>query len=94
VKPGKDNKSDWFLSGRLLTEPVMGTDFWFGTVGLVLLTGIFSVLGGLKGILTISVLLPNIHIKHGFTCFSMLEEQIAEVGNKRNGWHFVNSPGV
>jgi Na+/proline symporter len=93
VKPGKDNKSDWFLSGRLLPEPVMGTDFWFGTVGLVLLTGIFSVPASLRGILTNSVLLPNIQIKHGFTCFSGFGEQIAEVGNRWNGWHVVNSPG-
>lgn len=34
----------------------MGIDFWYGAIGLVLLTGIFTVLGGMKGIMTISVI--------------------------------------
>ena len=94
LKPGKDNPGDYFLSGRIFPESVIGMDFWFGCIGLVLQTGIFTVLGGLKGIITISVLLPNINIKHGFTCFSGLEEQITEVGYKWIGWHVVNSSGV
>jgi SSS family solute:Na+ symporter len=34
----------------------MGIDFWYGAIGLVLLTGIFTVLAGMKGIMTISVI--------------------------------------
>jgi hypothetical protein len=94
LKSGKDNPSDYFLSGRIFPGSVMGIDLRNGAIGLLLQTGIFTQPGGLKGILTISVLLPNIHIKHGFTDFSVLEEQIGAVGNKWIGWHVVNSPGV
>lgn len=33
-------------------------------------------------------------IKHEFTCFLRIKEQIAEDGNRWNGWHVVNSQGV
>lgn len=90
VKPGKVNTIGCFLSGRILPDSMM--DIWYKPVGLALLNLLFTMHGGLKGILTNSVQLLYIHIKQGFTCFSGFEEQIAEVGNRRNGWHVVNSP--
>jgi solute:Na+ symporter, SSS family len=44
------------FTGGIYLESVMGIDFWTGAVGLVLLTGIFTVSGGMKGIMTISVI--------------------------------------
>ncbi len=42
--------------GGIFLQSVLGIDFWYGAIGLVLLTGIFTVLGGMKGIMTISVI--------------------------------------
>ncbi|NTV83757.1 MAG: sodium/solute symporter [Bacteroidales bacterium] len=44
------------FTGGIFLQSVMGIDFWYGAIGLVLLTGIFTVLGGMKGIMTISVI--------------------------------------
>jgi solute:Na+ symporter, SSS family len=43
------------FTGGIFLQSVLGIDFWYGAIGLVLLTGIFTVLGGMKGIMTISV---------------------------------------
>jgi solute:Na+ symporter, SSS family len=44
------------FTGGIFLQSVMGIDFWYGAVGLVLLTGVFTVLAGMKGIMTISVI--------------------------------------
>jgi solute:Na+ symporter, SSS family len=44
------------FTGGIFLHSVMGIDFWYGAVGLVLLTGVFTVLAGMKGIMTISVI--------------------------------------
>lgn len=44
------------FTGGIFLQSVMGIDFWIGAIGLVLLTGIFTVLAGMKGIMTISVI--------------------------------------
>ena len=44
------------FTGGIFLQAVLGINFWYGAVGLVLLTGIFTVLGGMKGIMTISVI--------------------------------------
>lgn len=44
------------FTGGIFLQSVIGIDFWYGAIGLVLLTGIFTVLGGMKGIMTISVI--------------------------------------
>ncbi len=43
------------FTGGIFLQSVLGIDFWYGAIGLVLLTGIFTVLGGMKGIMTISL---------------------------------------
>jgi solute:Na+ symporter, SSS family len=44
------------FTGGIFLQSVLGIDFWYGAIGLVLLTGIFTVLAGMKGIMTISVI--------------------------------------
>jgi len=44
------------FTGGIFLQSVIGIDFWYGAIGLVLLTGIFTVLAGMKGIMTISVI--------------------------------------
>ena len=55
------------FTGGIFLQSVMGIDFWVGAIGLVLLTGVFTVLGGMKGIMTISVIQAPILILGAIT---------------------------
>jgi solute:Na+ symporter, SSS family len=55
------------FTGGIFLQSVLGIDFWYGAIGLVLLTGIFTVFGGMKGIMTISVIQTPILIGGAFT---------------------------
>jgi solute:Na+ symporter, SSS family len=55
------------FTGGIFLQSVIGIDFWYGAIGLVLLTGIFTVFGGMKGIMTISVIQTPILIIGAFT---------------------------
>jgi len=55
------------FTGGIFLQSVMGIDFWTGAIGLVLLTGVFTVLGGMKGIMTISVIQTPILIAGALT---------------------------
>jgi len=55
------------FTGGIFLESVLGIDFWTGAIGLVLLTGVFTVFGGMKGIMKISVIQTPILIGGAFT---------------------------
>lgn len=55
------------FTGGIFLQSVMGIDFWTGAIGLVLLTGVFTVLGGMKGIMKISVIQAPILILGAIT---------------------------
>jgi solute:Na+ symporter, SSS family len=55
------------FTGGIFLQAVLGINFWYGAIGLVLLTGIFTVLGGMKGIMTISVIQTPILILGAIT---------------------------
>ena len=55
------------FTGGIFLQSVIGIDFWYGAIGLVLLTGIFTVLGGMKGIMTVSVIQTPILIVGSIT---------------------------
>jgi SSS family solute:Na+ symporter len=55
------------FTGGIFLQSVIGINFWYGAIGLVLLTGIFTVVGGMKGIMTISVIQTPILIIGAFT---------------------------
>ncbi|MDR1341878.1 MAG: sodium:solute symporter [Prevotellaceae bacterium] len=42
------------FTGGIFMESLLGLPFWYGAVGLVLLTGVFTVFGGMKGVMTLS----------------------------------------
>lgn len=44
------------FTGGIFLEAVLGINFWTAAIGLVLLTGIFTVMGGMKGIMLVSVI--------------------------------------
>lgn len=55
------------FTGGIFLESVLGINFWVGAIGLVLLTGIFTVFAGMKGIMTISTIQTPILIVGAFT---------------------------
>jgi len=42
------------FTGGIFLQSLLGLPFWYGAIGLVLLTGIFTVAGGMKGVMTLS----------------------------------------
>ncbi|MDP4226531.1 MAG: sodium:solute symporter [Bacteroidota bacterium] len=76
------------FTGGIFLQSVMGIDFWYGAIGLVLLTGIFTVLGGMKGIMTISVVQAPILIAGAITIL-ILGLLKAGGGCLLDGWQAV-----
>lgn len=76
------------FTGGIFLQSVMGIDFWYGAIGLVLLTGIFTVLGGMKGIMTISVVQVPILIAGAITIL-ILGLLKAGGGCLLDGWQAV-----
>jgi SSS family solute:Na+ symporter len=74
------------FTGGIFLQSVMGINFWYGAIGLVLLTGIFTVLGGMKGIMTISVIQAPILILGAFTILILALLKVGG-GHIINGWH-------
>ena len=74
------------FTGGIFLQSVMGINFWYGAIGLVLLTGIFTVLGGMKGIMTISVIQAPILILGAFTILILALLKVGD-GHIINGWH-------
>jgi SSS family solute:Na+ symporter len=42
------------FTGGIFLESLLGLPFWYGAIGLIVLTGIFTVFGGMKGVMTLS----------------------------------------
>jgi SSS family solute:Na+ symporter len=76
------------FTGGIFLESVIGIDFWYGAIGLVLITGVFTVLGGMKGIMTISVIQTPILI---FGAITILILGLLKVGGGGiwDGWNEV-----
>lgn len=74
------------FTGGIFLQSVMGINFWYGAIGLVLLSGVFTVLGGMKGIMTISVIQAPILILGAFTILILALLKVGD-GNMVNGWH-------
>ena len=54
------------FTGGIFMESLLGLPFWYGAIGLILLTGIFTVLGGMKGVMTLSAIQTPILILGSF----------------------------
>ena len=76
------------FTGGIFLQSVLGIDFWYGAIGLVLLTGIFTVFGGMKGIMTISVIQTPILILGAFTILALGLLKLGG-GGLIEGWHEV-----
>jgi len=76
------------FTGGIFLSSVIGINFWYGAIGLVLLTGIFTVLAGMKGIMTISVIQTPILII-GAIIILILGLLKVGGGGLIDGWHEV-----
>ncbi|HCE58444.1 MAG TPA: SSS family transporter [Prolixibacteraceae bacterium] len=54
------------FTGGIFMESLLGLPFWYGAIGLIVLTGIFTVLGGMKGVMTLSAIQTPILIIGSF----------------------------
>jgi SSS family solute:Na+ symporter len=54
------------FTGGIFMESLLGLPFWYGAIGLVLLTGMFTVFGGMKGVMTLSKIQTPILIVGSF----------------------------
>ena len=76
------------FTGGIFLQTVLGIDFWYGAIGLVLLTGIFTVIGGMKGIMLISVVQTPILIVGAFTILILGLLKVGG-GGLLDGWNVV-----
>jgi SSS family solute:Na+ symporter len=54
------------FTGGIFLQSLLGLPFWYGAIGLVLLTGVFTVFGGMKGVMAISTIQTPILIIGSF----------------------------
>jgi len=54
------------FTGGIFLESLLGLPFWYGAIGLIVITGIFTVLGGMKGVMTLSAIQTPILIIGSF----------------------------
>ena len=54
------------FTGGIFFEFLLGLPFWYGAIGLIVLTGIFTVLGGMKGVMALSTIQTPILIIGSF----------------------------
>lgn len=54
------------FTGGIFMESLLGLPFWYGAIGLIVLTGVFTVFGGMKGVMTLSAIQTPILILGSF----------------------------
>jgi solute:Na+ symporter, SSS family len=54
------------FTGGIFMESLLGLPFWYGAIGLIVLTGIFTIFGGMKGVMTLSAIQTPILILGSF----------------------------
>jgi len=66
-------------------ESLLGLPFWYGAIGLILLTGVFTVFGGMKGMMTLSAIQTPILIIGSFLVLFLGLSALGN-GNITDGW--------
>jgi SSS family solute:Na+ symporter len=73
------------FTGGIFMESLLGLPFWYGAIGLVLLTGVFTVVGGMKGVMTLSKIQTPILIIGSFLVL-FLGLMVLGGGSVAQGW--------
>jgi len=74
------------FTGGIFFESLLGLPFWYGAIGLVAITGVFTVFGGMKGVMTISSIQTPILIIGAFLVLFLGLNALGD-GSIVNGWH-------
>lgn len=74
------------FTGGIFMESLLGLPFWYGAIGLIVLTGIFTVFGGMKGVMTLSAIQTPILIIGSFLVLFLGLSALGG-GNIGDGWH-------
>lgn len=72
-------------TGGIFFEFLLGLPFWYGAVGLIVLTGIFTVFGGMKGVMTLSAIQTPILIIGSFLVLFLGLAALGD-GSVTEGW--------
>jgi len=73
------------FTGGIFMESLLGLPFWYGAIGLILLTGVFTVFGGMKGVMTLSAIQTPILIIGSFLVLFLGLSALGN-GNITDGW--------
>lgn len=73
------------FTGGIFLESLMGLNFWVGAIGLIIITGIVTVIGGMKGVMTMSKIQTPILIIGAFLVL-FLSLAVLGGGNIAHGW--------
>ncbi|HOT13290.1 MAG TPA: sodium:solute symporter [Bacteroidales bacterium] len=73
------------FTGGIFMESLLGLPFWYGAIGLIVLTGIFTVVGGMKGVMTLSAIQTPILILGSFLVLFLGLAALGD-GSVVHGW--------
>ncbi len=73
------------FTGGIFFEYLLGLPFWYGAIGLIVITAIFTVFGGMKGVMTLSAIQTPILIVGSFLVL-FLGLNILGNGSITAGW--------
>ena len=73
------------FTGGIFMESLLGLPFWYGAIGLIVITGIFTVLGGMKGVMTLSAIQTPILIIGSFLVLFLGLAALGD-GSIAHGW--------
>ena len=73
------------FTGGIFMESLLGLPFWYGAIGLIVLTGIFTIFGGMKGVMTLSAIQTPILIIGSFLVLFLGLSALGD-GNVAHGW--------
>jgi SSS family solute:Na+ symporter len=73
------------FTGGIFMESLLGLPFWYGAIGLIVLTGVFTVFGGMKGVMTLSAIQTPILILGSFLVLFLGLAALGD-GSIANGW--------
>lgn len=73
------------FTGGIFLESLLGLPFWYGAIGLIVLTGVFTVFGGMKGVMTLSAIQTPILIIGSFLVLFLGLSALGG-GNIGEGW--------
>ena len=73
------------FTGGIFFEYLLGLPFWYGAIGLILITAVFTVFGGMKGVMTLSAIQTPILIIGSFLVLFLGLNMLGD-GSISDGW--------